>query len=76
MPHCVPGSNPIWPITSRTVVPLRSMIASSPLNQPAPLVWSAWARIAALAPEFARTKTSPEATVPLSVIVSEHERRR
>jgi len=69
-PHSVPGSNPICPITSRFVVPLRSTTASSPLNQPAPLVWSAWARIAAFAEECATTNTSPFATVPVRLIVS------
>ena len=34
VPHSVPGSTPIWPITSRIVVPLRRTTASSPLNQP------------------------------------------
>ena len=54
-PHSVPGSKPICPITSTTVVPLRSTTASSPLNQPDPFVWSACARIAAFAALWART---------------------
>ena len=69
VPHSVPGSTPSWPMTSSTVVPLRSTTASSPLNQPDPFVWSAWARIVALAPDWARTKTSPAATVPLRLTV-------
>ena len=46
LPHSVPGSRPTCPIESTTVVPLRSTIASSPLNSEPPYVWSAWARIA------------------------------
>ncbi len=38
VPHSAPGSNPIWPIESITVVPLRRTTASSPLNQPEPFV--------------------------------------
>ena len=68
-PHSVPGSKPIWPITSSTVVPLRSTTASSPLNQPAPFVWSATARIDAFALACATTKTSSSATVPVRLIV-------
>ena len=49
VPHSVPGSKPRCPIESMTVAPLRSTTASSPLNQPAPFVWSAWARITGLA---------------------------
>ena len=49
VPHSVPGSNPRWPMESITVAPLRSSTASSPLNQPEPFVWSAWARITGLA---------------------------
>ena len=70
-PHSVPGSKPTWPITSSTVVPLRSTTASSPLNQPEPFVWSACARIAGSALDWARTNTSPSATVPVRLIVSE-----
>ena len=70
VPHSVPGSTPICPITSRIVVPLRRTTASSPLNQPAPFVWSACARIAALALDCASTNTSPAATVPVRLIVS------
>ncbi len=55
VPHSVPGSTPIWPITSSTVAPLRRTTASSPLNQPAPLVWSACARIGAEADAWATT---------------------
>ena len=55
VPHSVPGSKPIWPITSSTVVPLRSTTASSPLNQPEPFVWSATARIDAFALACATT---------------------
>ena len=40
-PHSVPGSKPTWPMTSRIAVPRRRTTASSPLNQPAPFVWSA-----------------------------------
>ena len=69
-PHSVPGSKPIWPITSSTVVPLRRTTASSPLNQPAPFVWSATARIEGSAADCARTYTSPSATVPVRLIVS------
>ena len=47
-------------------------MASSPLNHPDPLVWSAWARIAALADAWATTYTSPAPTVPVRLIVSEH----
>jgi len=72
-PHWEPGSNPIWPMTSRTVVPFRSTTASSPLKNPAPLVWSACARIAALAEDWASTNTSPLATVPVRLIVSPAE---
>ena len=50
--------------------PLRSTIASSPLNRLAPVVWSAWARIAAPAEAWATTNTSPSATVPVSAIVA------
>ena len=70
VPHSVPGSKPTWPITSITVVPLRRTTASSPLNQPEPFVWSATARIAALALAWARTKTSSSATVPARLIVN------
>ena len=70
VPHSVPGSTPIWPITSRIVVPLRRTTASSPLNQPAPFVWSACARIARCALDCATTYTSPAATVPVRLIVS------
>ena len=73
LPHWVPGSKPTWPMLSMTgpsAPPLRRTTASLPLNQPAPLVWSAVARIAAAAKEWASTKTSPLATVPLSGIVS------
>ena len=52
-----------------TVVPFRSTMASSPLNQLELFVWSAWARIAAFAEPWATTYTSPAATVPVSVIV-------
>lgn len=55
VPHSVPGSTPCWPIESITAPALRSRIASSPLNQPEPLVWSAWARIAGPAPYWATT---------------------
>ena len=51
-------------------MPLRRTTASSPLNQPDPFVWSACARIAALAPDCATTYTSPAATVPVRLIVS------
>ncbi len=70
VPHSVPGSRPICPITSSTVVPLRRTTASSPLNQPAPFVWSAWARIAAFAELCATTNTSSLATVPVRLMVS------
>jgi hypothetical protein len=49
--------------------PLRSTTASSPLYQPEPLVWSAWPRMAATELDWATTKTSPAATVPVRVIV-------
>ncbi len=63
------GRKPIWPMTSIRDVPLRRATASSPLNQKAALVWSAWARMAALAEACARTKTSPAATVPVRLMV-------
>jgi hypothetical protein len=69
VPHSVPGLKPTCPITSMIVVPLRSTTASFPLNQPAPFVWSAWARIAGAALDWASTKTSPSATVPVRLIV-------
>jgi hypothetical protein len=50
--------------------PLRSTTASSPLNHPAPLTWSACARIGALAALCASTKTSSEATVPVNATVN------
>src|SRR5688572_4866844 len=59
VPHSVPGSNPIWPITSITVEPFLRTTASSPLNQPEEFVWSACARIIALALACATTNTSP-----------------
>ena len=61
VPHSVPGSTPICPITSRIVVPLRRTTASSPLNQPEPFVWSACARIAVAwrSPARARTRRRP-----------------
>ena len=62
LPHSEPGSNPTWPIESMMAVPLRRTKASSPLNQPAPFVWSAWARIVAPAEDWATTWTSPSAT--------------
>jgi hypothetical protein len=70
VPHSAPGSKPRWPIASITTPLFRSSTASSPLNQPEPSVWSACARIVALAAELATTKTSPAATVPFSGIVS------
>ena len=58
LPHSVPGSTPIWPTTSRTVDPLRSTIASSPLNHDVPEVWSATPRISGPA-LVARARTRP-----------------
>ncbi len=49
--------------------PLRSTMASSPLNQPLPLVRSACARMAASALLCATTYTSPVATVPVRLMV-------
>ena len=49
--------------------PLRSTTASSPLYQPLLLVWSAWARIVALALPWAITYTSPAPTVPVRLMV-------
>src|SRR6266545_2951156 len=69
VPHSVPGSKPTWPMLSITVVPLRSTTASSPLNQPGPLVWSATAKIGAEAALWASTYTSPSATVPVRLTV-------
>ena len=69
VPHSVPGLKPICPITSMICAPLRSTTASLPLNHPAPLVWSACARIAAFADDCASTKTSFGAIVPTRLIV-------
>jgi hypothetical protein len=55
VPHSVPGSVPRTPIESITTPALRSRTASLPLNQPEPLVWSAWAKIAAPAVACATT---------------------
>ncbi len=66
VPHSVPGSKPSWPITSISVAPFLKTTTSSPLNQPAPFVWSACARMTGLAALCASTKTSPGATVPTS----------
>ena len=69
VPHSVPGSKPTWPIVSSTVAPLRSVTASSPLNQPEAFVWSAWSRIACTDDDWATTYTSPGATEPVRLIV-------
>ncbi len=55
VPHSVPGSLPTWPNESTTTSARRSTMASSPLYQPAPLVRSATARIAAAADDCATT---------------------
>ena len=55
VPHSMPGSNPIWPITSTISVPRRRTTASSPLNHPALLVWSARATMSGAAPACAIT---------------------
>ena len=55
------------------VPPLRRTTASSPLNQPDPFVWSAWAKMVVSADEWATTHTSPSATVPVRVMVSPAE---
>ena len=70
VPHSVPGSTPIWPITSSTVVPLRSTTASSPLNQPdaVRLVGDRRGSSRSRSPA-ATTNTSPSATVPVRLIV-------
>ena len=65
LPHSLPGSTPTWPRESTTAPPLRSTIASSPLNSEPEYVWSAWARIAGAAAAAAKTNTSPAATVPV-----------
>ncbi len=70
LPHSVPGSTPIWPTTSRTVEPLRSTIASSPLNHDVPEVWSATPRISGPALVGASTNASWLTSVPVRLIVS------
>ena len=69
VPHSVPGSNPIWPMTSTRSAPLSSATASLPLKLTEPLSWSA-ARMAGSLAELLlpSTKTSPGATVPTRVI--------
>ena len=70
VPHSVPGSVPIWPSESIAVPSLASTIASSPLNHPLPLVWSAWSRIVGIDDACASTNTSPAATEPVRGTVS------
>ena len=70
VPHSLPGSSPICPTTSMLAVPFRNTTASSPLNHPDPLVWSACARIVVFDDDCAMTYTSPAATVPVRLMVS------
>ena len=60
---------PIVPTTSMLLEFFASATTSLPLNVRLPEVWSACARIVALALVFAMTKTSPLAIVPVSVTV-------
>jgi hypothetical protein len=69
--HWVPGSKPVWPITSTIsplVPPLRRTTASLPLNQEEPLDWLARASSAGGALVGVRTWTPPAATVPVSAM--------
>ena len=70
VPHSVPGSNPIWPITSTSAPPLRRATASSPFQfATAGASWSVWATSAASASARDTTNTSPSATVPVRATV-------
>jgi hypothetical protein len=70
VPHSVPGSNPIWPITSTRAPPLRRATASSPFQfATAGASWSAPATSAGSASARDTTKTSPSATVPVRATV-------
>jgi hypothetical protein len=72
VPHSVPGSTPIWPMTSTGATPLRRTTASSPFQlATAGASWSAWATMAGSASARVTTYTSPSATVPVSATVWE-----
>ncbi len=67
VPHSVPGSTPICPMTSTSAPALDSDTASSPFQlATAGASWSAWATMAGSASARDRTNTSPSAMVPVS----------